>query len=128
MITDLFTAGLEIIKRVIPDKEKQKEAQLKLLDIQQNGELKLIEQQASVIIAEAKSESWLARNWRPVTMLTFVSIIANNYIIAPYLHAFGATNVILDIPPKMWGLMELGLGGYVVGRTVEKAIEKWKKN
>jgi hypothetical protein len=34
--------------------------------------------------------------------------------------AFGGVAVVLEIPPGMWGLLTMGLGGYVVGRTIEK--------
>ena len=48
-------------------------------------EAKIISYQSAVIIAEAQGESWLQRNWRPSLMVVFGFIIANNYIIAPYL-------------------------------------------
>ena len=31
-----------------------------------------------------------------------------------------------DIPPDMWDLLKLGVGGYVVGRSVEKGVKVWK--
>jgi len=31
-----------------------------------------------------------------------------------------------DIPPDMWDLLKLGIGGYVVGRSVEKGVKVWK--
>ena len=73
-----------------------------------------------VLVAEAKGESWMQRNWRPLVMLTFAAIIANNYLVAPYVQAFGGVAVVLDIPAGMWNLLTMGLGGYVVGRTLEK--------
>lgn len=85
-----------------------------------------IEAARDVIMAEINSDSYLAKNWRPITMLTFVVIIANNYIIYPYLQLFFNSGAMLDIPPDMWGLLKLGLGGYVVGRSVEKGIQVWK--
>lgn len=79
-----------------------------------------------IIMAEAKSDSWLAANWRPITMLVFVFIIANNYILFPYLQMLFSSGAMLDIPPDMWDLLKLGLGGYVVGRSVEKGVKVWK--
>lgn len=32
-----------------------------------------------------------------------------------------------DIPPDMWDLLKLGVGGYVVGRSAEKSIKTWKE-
>lgn len=85
-----------------------------------------IEAAASIIRAEINSDSYLAKNWRPITMLVFVTIIANNYIIYPYLSLFFEQAPMLEIPPDMWGLLKIGLGGYVVGRSVEKGIQVWK--
>ena len=126
MITSIINAGVQIIDKIIPDKKAAQEAKLKLLSLEQSGELKVIENQTKVITGEIQSDSWLAKNWRPMLMVLFGIIIANNYIIAPYLHGFGMTAVSLPIPDRMWSLLEIGLGGYVVGRSVEKGIRLWK--
>ncbi len=83
---------------------------------------------ASVVLAEASGESWLQRNWRPLTMLSFVGIIVNNHILYPYLTLFGLPSVMLELDPAMWDLIKIGLGGYVVGRSGEKMVKAWKGN
>ncbi len=89
-------------------------------------DLTWIEKQVEVILAEAKSESSLARNWRPILMLTIVAIVANNYVIAPYLGLIINKSLMLELPEKLWNLLTLGVGGYVVGRSAEKIAEsKW---
>jgi len=30
------------------------------------------------------------------------------------------------LPPQAWTLLQIGLGGYVVGRSVEKGIQAYK--
>lgn len=70
--------------------------------------------QSNVIIAEAQSQSWLARNWRPITMLAFVLLII-----------LDATGVLKsNLPDDVWTVIKIGLGGYVVGRSVEKIADK----
>ena len=61
-------------------------------------------------------------------MLIFMVIIANNYIIHPYVTLFtgGAHSVALDIPENMWALLKIGVGGYVVGRSGETITKLWK--
>lgn len=71
--------------------------------------------QAGVVQEEVKSHSWMARNWRPILMLTFTYIIAHNFIIAPM---FNTERV--PIPPDMWDLLRIGMGGYIAGRSLEK--------
>lgn len=101
------------------------------VDPELQGQLELIaarldEIKASVIIAELQSGAWLAQNWRPLTMLTFVAIIANNYILYPYLSLFWSEAPMLTIPSDMWGLLKIGLGGYVLGRSGEKIAKALK--
>lgn len=88
---------------------------------------KELESKRDVIVAEAQGESWLQRSWRPILMLSFVAIIVNNYILSPYLQAMFGFEVMLEIPVDMWELLKIGVGGYIVGRSAEKGIEKWKQ-
>lgn len=120
-----ISLGLGLIDKLFPNPEKRDEARLKLLTLEQQGGLKELDVRMNVIVAEAQSDHFLTATWRPITMLTFVAIIANNYIIAPYLDVLFGTSIKLDIPPDMWGLLKLGLGGYVIGRSGEKAMKTY---
>lgn len=114
------------IDRVFPDPVEAAKAKAEFLrDVMSNGETYFKEASAT-IRAEAASESWLARSWRPVTMLSFVAIIVNNFIIAPYAAWVGYPVPTLVLPPDMWTLLTVGIGGYVTGRSVEKAAKHWK--
>lgn len=123
----LLDAGLRIIDKLIPDPAAKAEAQRKLIELQQNGELKQIESATQVIVAEANSEHSLTSQWRPITMLIFAAIVANNYILYPYLSLFWSDAPVLEMPEQLWELLQIGIGGYIVGRTVEKTAENWKK-
>ena len=59
-------------------------------------------------------------------MLTFVAIVANNYLIYPYISLFWNSAPLLELPPDLWGLLKIGLGGYVVGRSAEKVASNFK--
>ncbi len=78
---------------------------------------KELDAQAQTITAEIQGESWLQRNWRPILMLTFTYIIAHNYVLAP-IFSFPCAK----IPPDMWQLLKIGVGGYIIGRSAEKVI------
>ena len=80
-----------------------------------------------VVVAEAKSEHWITSTWRPLLMLVFVAIVANNYIIAPYVDMIFGSGLQLEPPPVMWEVIKVGLGGYVVGRSGEKIMREYKK-
>lgn len=93
------------------------EALLKLRALEADLERARIETRGQVVTAEAQGESWLQRNWRPLTMIWFGVLIGG--------HWFGYTpeNLSQDEILSLFDLMELGLGGYVIGRSVEKVVK-----
>ena len=110
----------EVIDQAVTDKDQanrlKAELQRRLID-QQDATLQA---RMRVILAEAGGESWAQRNWRPILMLVIVAIVANNYLLAPYLGAVFGTGLSLELPERLWDLMTLGVGGYIAGRSVEK--------
>jgi len=125
-VTALLTAGTAILNKIFPDPLERAQAQAKLLELQQQGELKELESAMNIIVSEAKSDHWVVAAWRPITMLTFTLIVANNYILYPYLSLFWQEAPVLVLPPDLWALLKIGLGGYVVGRSVEKSVKAYK--
>lgn len=83
----------------------------------------LFQSQRDVLVAEAKGESAIQRMWRPITMLSFVFIIVNNFVIVPYVSAFGGSVPALEIPNGMWALLNVGIGGYIASRGIEKIVK-----
>lgn len=79
-------------------------------------EKELLKAKAKIIEAEALGQSALQRNWRPITMLTFLTLVV--------LDSFGV--LAFRLSDEAWTLLQIGLGGYVVGRTAEKVIPKIK--
>jgi len=113
-----------------PTPEKQAEIQQKLLELEgkaTDADNQVRELKTRILIAEIQGQSWMQQNWRPILMLTIVAIVANNYILVPYLTLFGMKAQVLDLPEKLWSLMTLGVGGYIVGRSGEKIVEVFKK-
>jgi hypothetical protein len=103
--------------------EEKLEMKAKLLGIQvqvfqqaMDLEKAHLEAQRDVIVAEANSESWITRSWRPITMLTFVTLIV--------LISTGVmdTQALNEVPQKMWSLLEIGIGGYIASRGAEKVL------
>jgi hypothetical protein len=125
-IAGLFTKGLDIIDKLVPDKDLAAKLKASLeqqmLEIAHSELTTLLQSQTQILVAEIQGESWLQRNWRPMLMCTFGVIIANNYILAPYLGMILGQqyHLMLEIPQDMWSLLKLGLSGYVVGRSMEK--------
>lgn len=107
----------QVAKSVFPNAEDE----LKRLEIQGRmqealiaNQAKIEEAAAQVIQAEAAGESWLQRNWRPLIMMVFVSLIVAKWT------GYTAPGVSEALELRLLGLIEIGLGGYVIGRSVEK--------
>ena len=129
-IKDVADIANSIISKFVADPTEKLKVQQQLLEAQTTLTSKamdiqsaLTDAQAKVITAEITSQSWLARNWRPILMLTFTFIVAWNYIVVPIVGATAAA-----IPPDMWTLMKIGVGGYIVGRSGEKIMSDYSKS
>jgi hypothetical protein len=112
-----------VVDRIIPDKTKAAELQQELSLALIAHEARLVEAAASVVRTEAASQHWVTAAWRPITMLIFAAIVANNFILAPYLGWIFGKSLQLTIPDDLWDLLKIGLGGYVVGRSAEKIVK-----
>jgi hypothetical protein len=115
---DPLTAGLrlgsQLIDRLFPDKAAADAARLELMAMHQRGDLQELAERAGIIRAEASSEHWLAAVWRPIVMLTFAGLIVARWI------GWSAPGISESEVLKLWDIVELGLGGYVIGRSAEK--------
>jgi hypothetical protein len=118
MISTLLTALVPTLNKVVgnlfPDPEQQAKAQAEMTMqlLKHQGDIE--QAAASIIRSEAESSHWLAANWRPITMLVFVALIVARWF------GFAAPNLSEAEYLKLWSIVEFGLGGYVVGRSVEK--------
>ena len=113
----------KVIDNFFPSEEDKAKAELlkaQVITELNAGAMQEMNAQVAVIVAEAQSKSWLTASWRPIVMLIFAAIVGNNYILYPYLSAIWHGAPLLPIPPDLWDLLKLGIGGYVFGRSAEK--------
>ncbi len=69
-----------------------------------------------IIKAEAQSDHFLAACWRPILMLTFGALIVARWL------GWSAPGISEAEVLKLWDIVQLGLGGYVIGRSFEKVV------
>ena len=123
LIGQIFKPATELIDNLHTSEEEKLQQKAVLLQLQTDFliqglqyEEEQMKQKAAIITAEAKSESWITRSWRPITMLAFVA--------ATMAYWFGLTPD--DLPPEavesMFFLVQIGVGGYVTGRSLEKVV------
>ncbi len=120
--TELTKSVGNAIDSIITNDEERLEAKAKLTDIVTSKLTDIAEFQKEVLVTEI-SGTKLQRSWRPIVMLAFAFIVVYTYFIAP---VFGLTTTELD--PFFWEMLKLGLGGYVIGRSVEKVADRVTKN
>ena len=109
----IIDVALKLFDKILPDPQAKAEAKIKLLELQQSGELAKLTESGQNVRAEAQG-NWLQKSWRPLTMLTFTALIVARWL------GWAAPNLSEAEYLALWDIVEFGLGGYVVGRSVEK--------
>ena len=109
----------ELIDRLTLPAREKKQLETDLLKVFVEWEQRVMEARSAVLVEEARG-NWLQRSWRPLIMLVFALIIlVGTFTDLP----------ILSDTSRFWDLLEIGIGGYVVGRSggkIAKAIFKVK--
>ena len=100
----------DIVNRLsVSSKEKQK-IQEEIQSLVYRYKSELVREQSAAVGEEARG-NWLQRSWRPLVMLAFALIV----LVGTF-----TTLPLLSDTSRFWDLLEIGLGGYVVGRGGEK--------
>jgi hypothetical protein len=117
IISGIFRPIADVIDHVMPSGDAKIQLQQKVIEGQISAsqslmayEQQLLDGQVKIISAEAAGNSWLQRSWRPITMLTFLALVVCDSF--GWLHS--------PLAPQAWVLLQIGLGGYVAGRSLEK--------
>jgi len=129
MIDALLNLGGKLVDKLIPDPQAKAEAQLKLAELAQNGELAKMANEADLykteqnnltdrLKADMSSDSWLSKNIRPMTLIA----ILGGYFTFALMSAFGKdTNESYVQLLGQWGMLIMSF--YFGGRTLEKIID-----
>ena len=117
--------GSKLIDHFFPDAKQAEEAKLKLLEMQQNGQLAQLNADVSEgqeltkrLEADMASDSWLSKNIRPMTL---IAILAGYFIFA------GLSAAKIEVTGEyvqllgQWGMLIMSF--YFGGRTLEKIMD-----
>jgi uncharacterized membrane protein (DUF106 family) len=125
----ILSVGEKILDRVMPDPAAKAEAQVKLMEMAQKGELAQIEadmrEQEELTKrqqADMTSDSWLSKNIRPMTLVA----IFTGYFLFALMSAFGynANEAYVTLLGQ-WGMLVMSF--YFGGRTLEKILAMKEK-
>ena len=124
LVAGIFKPAAQLIDELHTSEEERLDAKIRLLDVQAAAmqqafdyEGSILESKAKIVQSEASSKHWLTASWRPITMLTFLVLAVGDsmgWLAAP-------------LRDEAWMLLQIGLGGYVVGRSGEKIVQTLKQ-
>lgn len=118
MIAALIPALAPVLSKVVgnlfPDPTERAKAEAEAMRQLLSAQSQIEAAAADIVKAEASSGNWLAAAWRPITMLVFVTLIVARWF------GYAAPGLSEAEALKLWSIVELGLGGYVIGRSAEK--------
>ena len=128
LLDSLLGIGGKLIDKLIPDPAQKAEAQLKLAELEQSGELakmanetKMYELEQTNVTERWKddmaSDSWLSKNIRPMSLVA----IFVGYFLFAFMSAFGynANEGYVNLLGQ-WGM--LIMSAYFGGKTLENII------
>jgi len=104
----------DALDRFVPDKTQAAQAKAALDQLRETQGAQEFLAGMEVVKAEAQGESWLQRNWRPLSALTFVSLVVARWA------GWTAPNIAEAEYLELWAVVKICLGGYTIGRTAEK--------
>jgi len=106
------------IEKAVPDKDLQEKLKAQLQTQLLQSHTQELTAAAKIIEAEAKA-GWFASSWRPLLMYVLIFILVWNYVIGPVIKVFTGAVISFELPGDVWTLLNVGLGGYVIGRSAE---------
>ena len=106
------------IDKAIPDKDLAERLKFQLNEQLLKSSTEELKAAASIVEAEAKS-NWFVSSWRPLLMYVLIFILVWNYIFGPIIKIILGSVITFELPGDVWTLLQIGLGGYVVGRSGE---------
>lgn len=107
-----------LIDKSVEDKDKALEIKSNIQKQILEGDQAELQGAVSIITAEAAGESWLQRNWRPLMMLWF------GVLLGLYWFGIMPPNLTQETLERLFSLLQLGIGGYIGGRSLEKIADK----
>lgn len=123
---DILDSSGEIINNLHVSDQEKMDAKEKLTKTVLTSLNSLQNAQRDIIMTEAKG-NWLQRSWRPIVMLSFAFVVLYAYFLQP---AFFPKSIDVQevLPEEFWQLLNIGIGGYVIGRSAEKISSNVTKN
>ena len=124
LIGGIFKPAAELVDELHTSDEERLKHKERLLEVQAIAmqtvfeyETETLTARADIVNSEAQSEHWIVAAWRPIVMLSLTALVI--------VDSFGW--LANPLSGEAWLLLQIGLGGYVVGRSGEKIAKTIKQ-
>ena len=122
LLAPVFQGILKIVDQVVPDSDQATKIKAEIEKRRNDLETVFMQSARDVLVAEISGESWLQRNWRPLVMLFLTGLVGAHWL------GLTAPNISDAIAKELLDIVQVGIGGYVVGRSVEKSVKAYTNN
>lgn len=118
-----------IIDKAVPDKTAAAEHKAEIEKLVLENEAAFVEHASKTAQADAKSESWLTRSARPLTVVNMLVVLNVLLVLSVFSPAYAATVIaaIANVPNAVWGLIGGGIGLYQFTRPISQAVKAFQK-
>jgi hypothetical protein len=107
------------IEKSVPDKDLQEKLKAQLQTQLMQSHTQELTAAAKIIEAEAKAGWFASLVGDHYLMYVLIFILIWNYVLGPVILFFFKASITITLPGDVWTLLQIGLGGYVVGRSAE---------
>ena len=111
---------LEIVDDVVEDTDEANKLKFQIQRQLIETKSSELEAQAKIVLAETQG-SWLQRKWRPLLMVVFAGLVAAHWF------GFTAPDIPESVQNSLLNIVMVGVGGYVMGRSAGKVVNKWQQ-
>lgn len=125
MIEMLIGPVAEVLKRIIPDPVERERITAEVTKTLAENEKALLDAMSTTMAADAASEGWLARSARPLVVIWSMVLVTSVVIETA---VFGSARIVTSlqaVPDFLWNLIIVGIGGYMLLRSVDKGVKSF---
>jgi hypothetical protein len=126
-IPAIIAAVSGILNRIIPDADKRMEVEGEIQRALLANQSAIYDAMKEVMAADSASESMLTRNARPIVVM-WCLVMITWVVVSPMFGLQVATiAAIKAVPSDLWNLVMVGIGGYILAKSVTDAVKAVKK-
>ncbi len=109
-----------VLDKIVPDAAERDRLKFEIEKSFMDNQNNRLDAATKIILAESQG-NLLQRSWRPILMLWFAGLVGAHWLgFTPENLSEASILALLDI-------VQVGIGGYVLGRSGEKMIKEYKK-